>query len=313
MDQRGESCVKSAVLLLAYGGPQCLADVPAYLSGVRGGREPSPGLVEEFTDRYRQIGGRSPLIEITHSTAVRLREVLGMPVYVGMRYWQPSVEEAVARMAADDIRCCIAVCMAPHAGRLTSGAYRARLNEAVRERFSPRGELAITFVDHWHTQPDYLGGIAANIRATLLRFPPERRVEVLVIFTAHSLPASILEWDDPYPSQVWETAAMVAERLELAQDRWTFCYQSARRDGATWLGPQVESLVQELAEAGERDLLLAPVGFVADNLEVLYDLDIGVRRIAAGAGVRLERMPMLNDSPGLVDALADVVRSRLGS
>jgi protoporphyrin/coproporphyrin ferrochelatase len=303
--------VTGAVLLLAYGGPDTLDDIPAYLLDVRGGRETPLRLIEEITDRYRQIGGRSPLTEITCRAAARLQDAVGMPVYVGMRHWHPSIREAVAQMVADGIRRCIAVPMAPHASELGTGAYRAKLSEAVGETAITCRELVVTFVESWHTQPRYLDGIAANVRGTLSRFPPDRRQGALVIFTAHSLPASVLQRGDPYPLQLRETASLVAERLGLSPARWNFSFQSARQDGTPWLEPQVEALVPELARAGERDLLVAPVGFVADNMEVLYDLDIALQRIARSVGVRLERTPMLNDSPPLVNALADVVRNHL--
>lgn len=303
--------MSDAVLLLAYGGPDGLDDIPAYLLDVRGGRETPPQLLAEITDRYRQIGDRSPLTAITRSTAARLQDTLDMPIYVGMRHWRPSIRQAVEQMAADGIRRCLAIPMAPQYSEMSSGAYRARLSEASGELTVDGGELAVTFVKSWHTQPLYVAGIAANVEATLSRFPADVRGRVLVIFTAHSLPASIMELGDPYPSQVRETAALTAEWLGLASARWTFAFQSARQDGVPWLGPQIEALVPELAQAGQRDLLVAPVGFVADNLEVLYDLDIGVQRIARRAGVRVERMPMLNDSPALVNALAAVVRSQL--
>ena len=303
--------MRQAVLLLAYGGPDSLHDIPAYLMDVRGGRETPPRLIDEITDRYRQIGGRSPLTEITRSTAAQLQDSLGMPVYVGMRHWRPFIRQAVTQMAGDGIRRCVAVCMAPQYSEMSGGAYRARLSEAVRETAITGRELAVTFVESWHTQPHYLEGIAANVQETLSRFLPDRRQGVLVIFTAHSLPASVLERGDPYSFQVRETAALVAERLGLSQARWTIGFQSARQDGVPWLEPQIEALVPELARTGERDLLVAPVGFVADNMEVLYDLDIGLQRIARCVGVRLERTPMLNDSPPLVNALADVVRNHL--
>jgi ferrochelatase len=301
--------MSDAVLLLAYGGPDSLDDIPAYLLDVRGGRETPPRLLEQVTERYRQIGGRTPLTEITRSTAARLQDVVGMPVYVGMRHWRPSICQAVTHMAASGVRRCVAVCMAPQFSEMSVGAYRAKLSEVIHETSSAGRELAVTFVESWHTQPHYLEGIAANVRETLSRFPAALRDRVLVIFTAHSLPESVLERCDPYPVQVRETAALVAERLGLASARWTFGFQSARQDGMPWLGPQIEVLVPELAQAGERGLLIAPIGFVADNMEVLYDLDISVQRIARSAGMRLERTPMLNDSPALVNALADVVRS----
>ena len=195
--------------------------------------------------------------------------------------------------------------MAPHYSSMSIGAYRARLDEAVA---ATGQEIEVDFVDSWHTQPDYLEGIAANVRETMARFPAETHGHVKVIFTAHSLPASILERGDPYPDQLAETSRLLAGRLELLEDRWTFSYQSAAQTGTPWLGPQIEELVVELAEAGEKSLLVAPIGFIADHVEVLYDIDIGVAEIARSHGVRLERTPMLNDSPALVAALASLVQ-----
>ena len=295
-----------AILLLAYGGPDSLDDIPAFLLDVRGGRPAPPPMVAEITRRYRLIGGRSLLLAITQRTAEKLAAAVGLPVYVGMRYWHPFIRETVARMAGEGVRRGIAICMAPHYSSLSIGAYRARLAEALAV---VGGGMAVHLVESWHTQPHYLDGIAANILATLGRFPADARV--LVVFTAHSLPASILERGDPYPAQLRETASLVAERAQLPADRWTFSYQSAAQTGTSWLGPQIEALVPELAQAGERNLLIAPVGFIADQVEVLYGLDIGVQRIARSAGVRVERTPMLNDSPALVNALADIVRHQL--
>ena len=297
--------MSEAVLLLAYGGPDSLDDIPAYLLDIRGGQETPQRLIDDIADRYRQIGGRSPLLEITRSTATKLSASLGLSVYVGMRHWQPFIRETVARMAGEGVRRCTAICMAPHYSSMSIGAYRAKLEEALAV---VGGDMAVHLLESWHTHPHYLDGIATNILETLRCFPVDARV--LVVFTAHSLPASILERGDPYPAQLHETASLVAERAQLPADRWTFSYQSAVQTGTPWLGPQIEALVPELAGAGERHLLIAPIGFVADHVEVLYDLDIGVQRIAQAAGVRVERTPMLNDSPALINALADIVRRR---
>jgi protoporphyrin/coproporphyrin ferrochelatase len=298
--------MSEAVLLLAYGGPDSLDDIPAYLLDIRGGRETPQRLIDEITDRYRQIGGRSPLLEITCSAAAKLQNATGLPVYVGMRHWRPFIRETVAQMVANDIRHCTSICMAPHYSTLSIGAYRARLAEALA---SAGSDMAVDFVESWHTQPQYLEGVAANVRETLRRFSVDDRARVIVIFTAHSLPASILDRGDPYPAQLRETATLLADQLGLMPNRWTFSFQSAAQTGTPWLGPQIEALVPELAEAGERNLLIAPVGFIADHVEVLYDLDIGVQRIARSVGVRVERTPMLNDSPALVSALASIVRA----
>jgi len=212
-------------------------------------------------------------------------------------------------MMDDGVRRIIAICMAPHYSSMSIGAYRARLDEAV---VTVGREVAVDFVENWHTQPIYLAGVAANVRETMTRFTPEQQERVTVIFTAHSLPAAILERGDPYDSQLRETSRLLAEQLRLPEDRWVFCYQSAAQTGVPWLGPQIEDMVVDLAAEGEKTLLIAPIGFIADHVEVLYDIDIGVRGIARSSGVHVERTPMLNDGPALVGALTSLVRERLG-
>lgn len=296
----------TAVLLLAYGGPDKLEDVPAYLLDIRGGRETPQELVDEITHRYSEIGGRSPLLEITRSAAAQLQAQIGLPVYVGMRHWFPYINEAVAQMAADGVRQIIAVCMAPHYSSLSIGAYRKKLDEAIAAL--PAAERpSVTFVESWHKQPEYLEAVANNVRRALQQFPSEERGGVLVVFTAHSLPEFIVQRGEPYDRQLRETAALLAQRLGLADGRWLFSYQSAAKTGVPWLGPQIEDLVADLAAQGVRNLLIAPIGFIADHVEVLYDIDIGVQEIAHKAGVRVERPPMLNDSPALVNTLAAIV------
>lgn len=300
--------MKRAVLLLAYGGPDSLDDVPAYLLDIRGGRETPQELVDEISHRYAAIGGRSPLLEITRRAAAQLAEELGIPVYAGMRHWHPYIKEVVAQMAADGVDRIVAICMAPHYSSLSIGAYRKKLDDAVAATGRP---LDVHFVESWHTQPEYLDAVAANVRATLLRFAPEERDQVLVVFTAHSLPEFIVQRGEPYDRQLRETAQLLAERLERPDGRWTFSYQSAAKTGVPWLGPQIEELVGELAAGGERNLLIAPIGFIADHVEVLYDIDVGVQEIAHAAGVRVERPPMLNDSPAMVAILAAIARQAL--
>jgi ferrochelatase len=168
--------------------------------------------------------------------------------------------------------------------------------------------MSFTFVEQWHTQPAYLQGIADNVRQTLGRWPESERELVKVIFSAHSLPAYIVEQGDPYDAQLRETASLLARQLALPDDRWTFSYQSAAQTGVPWLGPQIEELIVQCARSGDRDLLVAPIGFIADHVEILYDLDIGVQRIAQEHGVRVERPPMLNDSQPLIEALASLVQ-----
>jgi len=293
----------TAVLLMAYGGPDSLEDIPAYLLDIRHGRPTPQQLIDEITHRYHLIGGKSPLLGITQSTAMKLQQRIGLPVYVGMRHWHPTIQDVVPQMVAGGVRHIIGICMAPHYSSMSIGAYRSRLDEAVEAAGSP---VSIHFVDSWHLQPDYLAGIASNTRTTMARFSPGERV--MVIFSAHSLPEAILERGDPYDAQLRETAARLAEMLGLPPERWTFSYQSAAKTGTPWLGPQIEDLVATLARQGEKSLLIAPIGFIADHVEVLYDLDIGVQKVAQAHGVHIERTPMLNDSEPLVSALAALVR-----
>jgi ferrochelatase len=300
--------MNEAILLLAYGGPDSLADIPAYLADIRRGRPTPPHLLEEITRRYFLIGGRSPLLEITQRTGAALSAAVSLPIYVGMRHWRPTIRATVKQMAADGVRRCIAICMAPHYSRMSIGAYRAALDDALAVA---NLDLAVDFVENWHTEPAYLEGVAANIRQALGRFPAHEQNRVKVIFTAHSLPAAILEQGDPYDTQLAETARLIAARLGLSETRWTRCYQSAAQTGMPWLGPQIEQLVPRLTASGERALLVAPIGFIADHVEILYDLDIGLQAIACECGTHVERTPMLNDSPPLIDALTSLVSKHI--
>lgn len=300
--------MKTAVLLLAYGGPDSLTDIPAYLLDIRGGRETPQELIDEISHRYAEIGGSSPLLRITQSVAAQLQARIGLPVYVGMRHWTPWIKDTVAQMAADGVERAAVICMAPHYSSLSIGAYRRKLDEALAQLAQP---FAISFVESWHTQPDYLEAVAANVRATLTRYAPEERDDVLIVFSAHSLPEFILERGDPYDRQLRETAGLLAEKLALPADRWTFSYQSAAKTGVPWLGPQIEDFIVELAQQRRSKLIVAPIGFIADHVEVLYDIDIGVQEIAHAHSVRVERPPMLNDSPAMVTILAALATDML--
>lgn len=300
--------MKTAVLLLAYGGPNSLEDIPAYLLDIRGGRETPQELIDEISHRYAAIGGASPLLRITQSAAAQLQECIHLPVYVGMRHWRPWIKDTVAQMAADGVERAAVICMAPHYSSLSIGAYRRKLDEALAQIDQP---IEINFVESWHTQPDYLNAVAANVRDALQRYAPQERDDVLVVFTAHSLPAFILERGDPYDHQLRETAQRLAEKLALPANRWAFSYQSAAKTGVPWLGPQIEDYIVELAHSGRKKLVVAPIGFIADHVEVLYDIDIGVQHIALEHGVRVERPPMLNDSPAMVTILAALTEQAL--
>ncbi len=299
------------VLLMAYGGPDSLDEIEPYLLDIRGGRPTPPELVEEIRERYALIGGRSPLLEITRQQAEALAVHLNTAgdarfhTYVGMRHWQPRIKEAVAQMTDDGIEQGVALVMAPHYSRMSVGAYFERLDEATRDLDS---KIAFVRIESWHNHDGLITALAEKAADALACFAGDGLPKM--VFTAHSLPTRILEWGDPYDVQLRETATLLAERLGLPADRWLFCYQSAGRSPEPWLGPQIEQVIAELAQAGEKRLLVLPIGFVCDHVEVLYDIDIESRQLAETYGARLERSESLNASPSFIAALADVVNSK---
>lgn len=288
------------VLLMAYGGPNNLAEVEPYLLDVRGGRPTKPELVEEIRGRYAKIGGRSPIRELTEAQAAALARALGpgFPVYVGMRHWHPYIKETVDRIVADGHRRLVGIVMAPHYSALSIGMYEKKLLEATAGRLEP------ALVRRWGEHPAFLDAVADRVRQARARFPAPERVQVL--FTAHSLPERILASGDPYPDELRASAAAVAARLGLAT--WHFAFQSAGATPEPWLGPDAGTAIRQLAAAGHDALLIVPIGFVCDHVEILYDVDVEYRGLAQQLGVHLERTVSLNDHPGFIAALADLAR-----
>ncbi|MFO8035649.1 MAG: ferrochelatase [Anaerolineales bacterium] len=298
----------TAVILLAYGSPGSLSDIPTYLRNVRAGRRPPQDLVDRIINRYKAIGGRSPLLPLTKRIAQKLAEGLEMPVYIGMLHWHPYLEDTVEQMRDEGVGTVIAIPLAPHYSDLSIGKYHQRMVDALA---SGERKLDLRFVKSWHDQEHYLEGCVAHIQAGLKRFPARERDQVKVIFTAHSLPISRLEEDDVYEDQLIETARALAERLALDRKRWTLAYQSAPRADSTWMGPHLETLVKNAAEAGNRHLLIAPIGFITDHLEILYDIDVKLKTLAESQHLNLKRIDMLNDSPALVETLTSLVKRNL--
>jgi len=299
-----------AVLLMAYGGPTSLDDVEPFLLDVRGGRPTSRELIEEVRHRYEQIGGSSPLLEITKQQAQALEEQLAkggdgrrFKVYVGMRHWHPYIAQTLKKIIADGHRHLVAICMAPQYSRMSIGAYFASVEEAIDQAGA---DLDVKWVRGWGDHPVFLDALAHRARLGLQKLPADEPEDVRVLFTAHSLPARLVEEGDPYDAQLRATARGVADLL--GDEAWELCYQSAAAGAVDWLGPSLEQRIGELAAEGCRNLLVAPIGFVADHVEILYDIDIEARALAAKAGLRLERSESLNVAPGLIEALADIVR-----
>ena len=287
-----------AVLLMAYGGPGSLDEVEPYLLDVRGGRPTSPQFVEEIKGRYAQIGGRSPIRELTEAQATGVRRALGerFAVYVGMRHWHPYIRDVVERMLADGHQRVVGIVLAPHYSTMSVGAYQKQLLDAAG------GRLETALVRSWGDHPKFLDLVAERIAQALQRFPSPRTVQVL--FTAHSLPERILATGDQYPADLRASAAAVARRAGLAA--WHFAFQSAGATSEPWLGPEAGAVMTELAGQGHQAFLIVPIGFVCDHVEVLYDVDIVYRSLAERLGVHLERTASLNDDPLLVSALAEI-------
>jgi ferrochelatase len=290
--------LKQAVLLLAHGAPENTADIPAYLTNVRGGRPTPPAVVAEVTHRYEAIGGGSPLTARTREQAEALSRLLPVPVYFGMRNWHPYLKDTLARMQADGIGRIVALCLAPQYSRTSVGLYFRRVQEAKRDL----GFAAeIVWTKSFHNHPLLAAAFAERLAAVL---PAQR-----VLFTAHSLPERALERGDPYEAEARATAAAVAAQAGLAV--WDFAFQSQGLTEDKWLGPTVESRIDEYARDGVHEMVLAPVGFVCDHVEILYDVDVQFRKYAGDRGIRLTRPASLNDSPLFAQALADVVKQKL--
>lgn len=307
---------------MAYGGPDQLSDVEPFLLDIRGGRPTSAELVEEIRDRYAAIGGRSPLLEITRAQAAAVERELNTAAeaegasvqwqtFVGMRHWHPYIAQTVEEIVAEGFEEVVVLCLAPQFSTLSIGAYFRKLDEAL-EKVPSAKRPTVARVPSWGDHPTFLEAVAEKVEGGLGRFSMEKRRGVKIVFSAHSLPRRILAAGDPYEDQLRATAAAVAERTAVRVGHeldWTFCYQSAGAGAVDWLGPQIEEVVPDLARSGHRDILIAPVGFVADHVEVLFDLDIEARTLAEAEGARLERTESLNTSPTFIRALAEVIRA----
>jgi len=287
------------VLLMAYGGPENLSEVEPYLLDVRGGRPTKPELVEEIRGRYARIGGRSPLRELTEAQGAGLARALGsrFPTFVGMRHWHPYIKETVDRIVGAGHRRLVGIVMAPHFSGMSIGAYEKKLLEAAD------GRLETTLVRRWGQHPRFLDAVAGRVRAARGRFGEPDKVQV--IFTAHSLPERILANGDPYPEELRSSAAAVASRVGLRA--WHFAFQSAGATPEPWLGPDAGTVIEQLAGAGHNALLIVPIGFVCDHVEILYDVDVEYRDLARRLGVRLERTESLNADAALIATLEALV------
>jgi ferrochelatase len=288
--------VNAAVVLMAYGSPDRLADVPAYYADIRGGRPVSAEHLDDLVERYRRLGveERNPLNEITEATRAALERELAMPVHTGMRHWRPRIAEAVDRALSGGAETIVGLVLAPHYSSMSIGAYRAKLEEVVD------GRAEVVFVESWGADPGFVEFMAERIRGTRAH----------VVFTGHSLPARVLDAGDPYQEQLLESSRLVAERAAI--EDWSFAYQSESPTGEPWLGPDILDHLADLHGRGVAEVLVCPIGFVADHLEIVWDIGVEASDRAGELGMGLERIEMPNADPAFVRVLAGVVRARLG-
>ncbi|MDQ3553384.1 MAG: ferrochelatase [Chloroflexota bacterium] len=297
-------------LLMTYGSPTSLDDVAAYMTRVRGGRQPEPELVTEFRRRYQVIGG-SPLVAITRGQAEALEAALGgeVPVASGMRFSEPTIEQALRDLAALGVTRVAGVILSPQYSPLIMGGY-GRAVEAARGAIAADGTEPpdVVMVGAWHREPGFVAALADRIGEALERAPADERDSVPVLLTAHSLPRRVADQEPDYLAQLEETASAVAEAAGLDHERWTFCWQSAGHEPGEWMKPDFADLMPVVAAQGHRRVLVAPVQFLADHLEILYDIDIGAREQAEAAGLSFARTDSLNTDERFISALATVVR-----
>jgi len=295
-----------ALLLLAFGGPRSLEEVEFLLTCLFQGRKPSPAQLARVKERYRLIGGSSPLPEITRRQAKGLEEKLNdkgylFKSYVGMRYGHPLIEETLKEILRDGIREVIAIPMAPFRSRASTGAY---LEEVNRVQKNLGEQMEISFIEGWHLHPLFLEAVRERVREGLMKFTPEERKRVHLIFTAHSLPKTIIE-SDPYVNDFEASVKRVLEGIGPL--KWHIAFQSKGGGLEEWVGPDVESVLKELSQDKVREVLIVPIGFVSDHIEVLYDIDILYREKAESLGMLLKRTPSLNSSERFIEALSDIV------
>jgi protoporphyrin/coproporphyrin ferrochelatase len=281
---------------MAYGSPERLADVPAYYADIRGGRPIAPEHLDDLVERYRRLGieDSSPLNAITERTRAALARELELPVFTGMKHWTPRIAEAAEAAVASGAGIIVGLVLAPHYSELSIKGYRDQLEAALA------GRADLRFVDSWHDEPGFVELLADKVRGA----------DAHVVFTAHSLPERILAIGDPYKDELLDTATRVADAAGVRD--WSFSFQSESPTGEPWLGPDILDHLRDLHGRGVRRVLVCPVGFVSDHLEIRWDLDVEAAELARELGLELTRIDMPNDEPSFVRTLATIVRRQLG-
>jgi len=298
-----------AIILMAYGSPSSLEEVGDYLAQVRGGRGSSPDETEHLKQRYQRVGGQTPLLQITKSQADALQKKLvadGAPARVsfGMKHWHPFVEDVVEKISIDNPPILVGLALAPHYSKLSIGGYEDSVRRGLARKHS---KIPFVMVKSWHTEPSLITALSTRVSNMLKEIAGSGGT--MVVFTAHSLPLRVVSDDDPYRAQLLETSQLVAREAGVTD--WDFAFQSASGPTGTWLGPSLKEKISEFSNKGIRRILVCPVGFVSDHLEILYDLDVEARDYANSHGIALTRTLSLNDDPLFIEALAEVARTIL--
>ena len=299
------------VLVMAYGGPESLDEIAGYLADIRSGRPTTPAVLDEITNNYRQIGGKSPLMEFTKAQVDAIAAQFDpekVRFYIGMRHWAPWIEEVVGQMIDDGITHAVSMVLAPHYSGMSIAKYQKKIAAGL-EMY--RGHIHFSNIDSYHDAEGLIQALANRVADGLSRWPAEERDSVHVVFSAHSLPVRIIKQGDPYDTQLRETARLVAERAGLPDEQWSWSYQSAGRSPEPWLGPQLENYILTLGEQGIKNVVSIAVGFVSDHVEILFDIDIEAQASAREAGIRLERPPALNTDPLFINQLAEIIRGKV--
>ncbi|OZC04158.1 ferrochelatase [Rubricoccus marinus] len=303
------------VLFMAYGGPESLDEIAGYLSDIRHGRPTTTAVLDEITNNYRMIGGKSPIMGLTKAQIDGAMAHLNPPgeperfkAYLGMRHWAPWIEETVGQMLDDGIEQAVAIVLAPHFSSMSIAKYQAKVKAGL-ELY--RGDIEFSYVDAYFDADLLIDAFAARVREGIEAFPEEEQDEVHVVLSAHSLPVRILREGDPYQDQLWTTARLIAERAGLREDQWSWSYQSEGRSPEPWLGPQLEDHVPTLQdERGIDKVVSLAIGFVSDHVEILFDIDIEAQKAAKERGMTLVRPPSLNDDPRFVRLIAELVEGQ---
>jgi len=296
---------RTAVLLLAHGSPDSPADIPEFLKYVTGGRPVPEAAVEEIRRRYSLVG-KSPLTEITLAQGEALQRELGLPVYVGMRNWKPFIADIVRQIIDGGIEQLLAICLAPQNSSTSVGLYRRALFAEMKP------EISVNFVEEWHDHPGLVKAFAEKLGPAWRKASEELGTPAPVIFTAHSVPMRTIQAGDPYEQQTKETARLVGERIpELAPELQHFAFQSQGMSGGPWLGPTLERVILDLKKQGHKGVVIAPIGFLCDHIEIFYDIDVVFRQFASEQGMTLWRSESLNTSPTFISALANLASEKL--